>query len=102
MIHIIYDMNEGVSLPDNKVKDYAADMVWDLGTIEEVVEVRIGNENIIRSVMYSMKHRNIPPQNVTISYAHNPDAKIWIDEDYNLNGYYDFCKHYVEVLMDNL
>lgn len=102
MIHLIYDMDNGIAIADNKVKDYAADMVLVCATIEEVVEIRIGNENIVRSVIYAMKHRQIPPQNVTISYAHNPDAKIWIDQDYNLDGYYDFCTHYIDVLMDNI
>lgn len=101
MIHIIYDMNDGVSVPDNKVQNFAADMVWDLGTIDEVVEVRVGQLNIIRSVAYAMKHRNIPHTNLTISYAHS-DSKIWLNEDYHLDGVFDFCTHDIDVLMDML
>lgn len=101
MIHIIYDMNNGKSLPDNKVQSYASDMVWDLGTIEETVEVSVGQLSIIRSVAYSMKHRNIPHTNLTISYAHS-ESKIFLNEDYQLDGVFEFCTHDIDVLMDLL
>lgn len=98
MIHLIYDMNEGTTVPDNKVKSFTEDMVWDLGSIEEVVEVRVGSLSIVRSVIDQMKFRNIPNTNVTISYAHC-DSKVWINENYQLEGVYDFCNHDIDVLM---
>lgn len=100
MLNIIYDMDGGIAVPDNKVKDYSETLVLTHAASSESVEVRIGCLNIIRSIAYAMKHNNIPHTNATISYAHNPEAKIWYDSDYNLDGYHDFCKHDIQVLMD--
>lgn len=100
MLNIIYDMDGGIAVPDNKVKEYSENLVLLYCTSNNPVEIRIGCLNIIRSIAYAMKHNNIPNTTATITYAHNPEAKIWYDEDYNLDGYYDFCDHDMDVLMD--
>lgn len=98
MIHLIYDMDEGLTVPDNKVLPYTEHLVLDLGTIPQTVDICVGSLSIVRSVIDQMKQHNVPNTNVTISYAHS-DSKVWINENYQLEGVYDFCNHDIDVLM---
>lgn len=101
MIHLIYDMNEGTTVPDNKVKSFSEDIVQDFATTDEVVDVRIGSLSIVRSVAHVMKNRGLSNTNLTISYAHS-DTNIFFDADFNINGRWEFCDYELQVLMEML
>lgn len=98
MINIVYDPDDGIVLPDNKVIPFAEEYVQKYIVEDSNCDLLIGSRDIIYAFLYAMKNKNVDHTQLKLEYV-NSTNKAWVDSAYNINGHYEFSDHVEKILL---
>lgn len=98
MIHIIYNPDMGMILPDSQLIPFTDNYVREFIDSPTIYEIQVSSRDVVYGFVYAMKNQNRLYTNLTISYSFSTE-QIGIDSDYNFYGTYLFVNDMEKILM---